>query len=94
VEVGITDLVSAFSKVLSKAQAPIFEVASEPWTVEMKVKELRVLLAVNKKIRFFDLFSAQKTTISQSLCARKPQHDAESRSGFGNTGRRAGKADS
>lgn len=54
--VGIADLVGAFSKVLERATAPIYEVAVEPWTVEMKVKDLRVWLAVKRQVRFSEMF--------------------------------------
>ena len=56
-EVSLTDLMGAFSKVLRKAQAPIYEVREEPWTVEMKVQELRVLLTVKRQLKFLDLFT-------------------------------------
>ena len=59
-EVGITDLMSAFAKVLEKASAPIYEVQAEPWTVEMKVTELRTLLTVKRAVRFLDLFTPEK----------------------------------
>lgn len=62
-EVGISDLVSAFAKVLSKASAPIYEVKVEPWTVEMKVQELRVLLTVKHQVRFLDLFTSEKSKL-------------------------------
>ena len=55
-EVSLTDLMGAFAKVLKKANAPVYEVMSEPWTVEMKVQELRVLLTVRHQMRFLDLF--------------------------------------
>jgi segregation and condensation protein A len=54
--VGVSDLVGAFSKVLERATAPIYEVSVEPWTVEMKVKDLRVWLAVKRQVRFSELF--------------------------------------
>lgn len=62
-EVGIADLVGAFSKVLERATAPIYEVSVEPWTVEMKVKDLRVLLAVKREVRFSELFHAKLTRL-------------------------------
>ncbi len=62
-EVGLIDLMTAFTKVLDRAQAPIYEVEQEPWTVEMKVEELRVLLTVRAQIAFTDLFSAEKTRL-------------------------------
>ncbi len=62
-EVGIADLVGAFSKVLERATAPIYEVSVEPWTVEMKVKDLRVLLAVKRRVSFSELFHAKLTRL-------------------------------
>ena len=63
VEVGITDLMSAFAKVLDKASASVYEVAAEPWTVEMKVKELRMLLTVKRQVRFLDLFTPKESKL-------------------------------
>ena len=63
VEVSLTDLMGAFSKVLAKATAPVYEVQAEPWTVEMKVQELRVLLAIQRQIKFLDLFTAEKSKL-------------------------------
>ncbi len=62
-EVGITDLMGAFAKVLVKAGAPVYEVKAEPWTVEMKVQELRVLLTVKRHMRFLDLFTPEKSKL-------------------------------
>jgi len=62
-EVGITDLMSAFAKVLEKATAPVYEVTAEPWTVEMKVQELRVALTVKRQIRFLELFTPTKSKL-------------------------------
>ena len=62
-EVGITDLMSAFAKVLDKAATPVYEVTAEPWTVEMKVQELRLQLTVKRQIRFLDLFTPQKSKL-------------------------------
>ena len=62
-EVGITDLMGAFAKVLSKAAAPVYEVKVEPWTVELKVKELRVLLQIKREVRFLDLFTPDKSKL-------------------------------
>jgi len=62
-EVGLTDLMSAFAKVLQRASASVYEVAVEPWTVEMKVQELKVLLNVKRQVRFLELFTAEKTTL-------------------------------
>ena len=62
-EVGITDLMSAFAKVLEKAAAPVYEVLAEPWTVEQKVQELRVTLTVKRQVRFLDLFTPDKSKL-------------------------------
>lgn len=62
-EVGITDLMSAFAKVLAKATAPVYEVKVEPWTVELKVKELRTLLHIRRAVRFLDLFTPDKSKL-------------------------------
>jgi segregation and condensation protein A len=62
-DVGLPDLMSAFAKVLTRASAPVYEVAVEPWTVEMKVQELRVLLTVRKQVRFLELFTPQQSKL-------------------------------
>jgi segregation and condensation protein A len=62
-EVGVADLMRAFAKVLQRASAPVYEVAAEPWTVEAKARELRVLLTVKRRVRFFDLFTPQQTKL-------------------------------
>ena len=62
-EIGITDLMGAFAKVLEKASAPVYEVVAEPWTVEMKVQELQVELTVKRQIRFLDLFTPGKSKL-------------------------------
>ena len=62
-DVSLTDLMSAFAKVVSKATAPVYEVTAEPWTVEMKAQELRVLLTVKGQVRFLDLFTPQQTKL-------------------------------
>ena len=62
-EVGITDLMSAFAKVLGKASASVYEVKTEPWTVEMKVQELRTLLIVRRRVRFLELFTPEKSKL-------------------------------
>ena len=59
-EVGITDLMSAFAKVLERATAPVYEVKVEPWTVEAKLQELRMVLTVKRQVRFLDLFTPQQ----------------------------------
>ena len=62
-EVGITDLMSAFAKVLGRATAPVYEIKAELWTVEMKVQELRVLLTVQRQVRFLELFTPEKSKL-------------------------------
>jgi segregation and condensation protein A len=59
-EVGISDLMGAFAKVLERATAPVYEVRVEPWTVEEKFKELRMLLTVKRHVRFVDLFTPEQ----------------------------------
>ena len=59
-EVGITDLMSAFAKVLERATATVYEVKVEPWTVEAKLQELRMVLTVKRQVRFLDLFTPQQ----------------------------------
>ena len=62
-EVGITDLMGAFAKVLAKATATVYEVAAEPWTVEMKLQELRVTLTVRRQVRFLELFTPAQSAL-------------------------------
>ena len=62
-EVGLVSLVSAFAKILEKADAPVYEVTTEPWTVEMKVEELTLLLTVKRQIGFQELFSPDKSRL-------------------------------
>ena len=62
-EVGIVDLMTAFARVLEKAKVPIYEMETEPWTVEMKVEELTLLLTVKHQVQFEEMFSAQKTRL-------------------------------
>ncbi len=61
--IGVVNLMSAFAKILEKAQAPIYEVAVEPWTVEMKVEELTLMLTVKRHVSFGDIFSSDKTKL-------------------------------
>ena len=63
VEVGIVDLMTAFARVLDKAQAPMYELQAEPWTVEMKVEELSVQLSVKRQLTFLDVFSPEKSRL-------------------------------
>ena len=62
-EVSITDLMSAFAKVLKQATVPIYEVTAEPWTVEMKVQELRTVLMVKRQLQFGELFTPEQSTL-------------------------------
>ena len=62
-EVGMTDLMSAFAKVLGRATAPVYEVTVEPWTVEAKLQELKMALTVKRQVRFLDLFTPQQNTL-------------------------------
>ena len=59
-EVGIGDLMGAFAKVLERATAPVYEVKVEPWTVEAKFQELKMILTVKHQVRFVDLFTPQQ----------------------------------
>ncbi|MBI3021161.1 MAG: segregation/condensation protein A, partial [Candidatus Omnitrophica bacterium] len=43
--------------------APVYEVSAEPWTVEMKAQELRVLLTVRRQVRFLELFTPEKSKL-------------------------------
>jgi len=63
VEVGLTDLMGAFAKVLSRASAPVYEVTVEPWTVEMKVRELKMVLTVRRQVTFQEFFSPQQSKL-------------------------------
>ena len=63
VDVSLTDLMGAFAKVLEQASAPVYEVTAEPWTVEMKVQELRILLTVKRQVRFLELFTPEKSKL-------------------------------
>jgi segregation and condensation protein A len=62
-EVGLPDLMGAFAKVLARATAPVYEVKVEPWTVEMKVEELTMLLNVKRAVRFMELFTPEKSKL-------------------------------
>jgi len=62
-DVGLPDLMSAFAKVLTRASAPVYEVHVEPWTVEMKAQELRVLLTVRRQVSFLELFTPQQSKL-------------------------------
>ena len=62
-EVGLVDLMSAFSKVLDRAQVTVYEVTQESWTVEMKAEELKLLLTVKRQIEFRELFSPEKSRL-------------------------------
>ena len=62
-EVGLLDLMTAFAKVLERANAPVYEVEQETWTVEMKVEELRLLLTVKRQMAFGELFVPGQTKL-------------------------------
>lgn len=62
-DVGLSDLMSAFAKVLEKASAQVYEVAAEPWTVEMKVQELRTVLTTRRRVTFQELFTAEQSKL-------------------------------
>ncbi len=62
-DVALPDLMQAFAKVLERASAPVYQVNAEPWTVEMKVKDLRVLVAVQRQIRFLELFTPEQSKL-------------------------------
>ncbi len=61
--VSITDLMSAFAKVLKQTTVPIYEVQAEPWTVEMKVQELRTVLMVKRQLQFGELCTPEQSTL-------------------------------
>ncbi|MBI3087780.1 MAG: segregation/condensation protein A [Candidatus Omnitrophica bacterium] len=58
--VGILDLMTAFAQVLERSAASVYEVEQDPWTVEMKVDELRIQLNVKRQLAFHELFSSEK----------------------------------
>ena len=62
-EVGLVDLMTAFSKVLDRAQVTVYEVKQEPWTVEMKVEELKLLVTVRRQVEFKELFAPEKSRL-------------------------------
>ena len=62
-DVSLSELMSAFGKVLKRAHATVYEVQAEPWTVEMKVTVLRTLLSVRHQVRFLDLFLPEQTRL-------------------------------
>lgn len=62
-EVGLLDLMAAFSRVLERTKAPLYEVNQDSWTVEMKVEELKIRLQVKKQLSFLDLFSPEKARL-------------------------------
>lgn len=62
-EVSVTDLMGAFAKVLQHAPVPLYEVRAEPWTVERAVSDLRMLLAVKRRLRFLELFTSEKSRL-------------------------------
>ncbi len=62
-EVGIVDLMAAFARVIEKAKVTVYEIQSEPWTVEMKIEELTVLLTVKRQLSFEEVFSPEKSRL-------------------------------
>ena len=62
-ELGLLDLMTAFTRVLDRAKAPIYEVVTDSWTVEMKFEELRLLLNVKKQLAFAELFTPDKARL-------------------------------
>ncbi len=62
-DVGLPDLMGAFAKVLTRVSVPVYEVKAEPWTVEMKVKELTLLLTLKRQVRFLELFTSTQSTL-------------------------------
>lgn len=62
-DVELTDLMSAFAKVLERSTAVVYEITAEPWTVEMKVEELRLLIMTRKQVSFLELFTAKKSRL-------------------------------
>ncbi|MBI3324693.1 MAG: segregation/condensation protein A [Candidatus Omnitrophica bacterium] len=62
-EVGLLDLMSAFARVLDRAQTPVYEVVGDAWTVEMKVGELRLRLALSRQLSFGELFPPDKSKL-------------------------------
>lgn len=62
-EVGIVDLMAAFAHVIEKATVAVYEIQSEPWTVEMKVEELTMLLTVKRQLGFGEIFSPEKSRL-------------------------------
>ncbi len=63
VEVGVGDLVSAFTKVLEQSTSAVYEVKTEPWTVEMKVAQLRTQLLVKRQLLFAELFIVGQSSL-------------------------------
>ena len=62
-EVGLLDLMAAFSRVLERTKAPLYEVNQDSWTVEMKVEELKIRLQVKRQLSFTELFSPEKARL-------------------------------
>ncbi|MBI4354564.1 MAG: segregation/condensation protein A [Candidatus Omnitrophica bacterium] len=63
VEVGIVDLMAAFARVIEKSKVTVYEIQSEPWTVEMKIEELTLLLTVKRQLSFEEVFSTEKSRL-------------------------------
>jgi len=62
-ELGVLDLMSAFSKILERAKTPVYEIVGDAWTVETKVEELRMRLNLKRQITFAELFPAENTKL-------------------------------
>ena len=62
-EVGLLDLMTAFAKILDRAQVPTYEIEQDAWTVEMKIGELTLLLNVKRQVAFAQLFSSEKSKL-------------------------------
>lgn len=62
-EIGLADLMGAFSKILERSTAGVYEVVAERYTVEEKIQELRVLLAVRRQVRFLELFGSEQSRL-------------------------------
>jgi segregation and condensation protein A len=54
---------AAFARVIEKAKVTVYEIQSEPWTVEMKVEELTMLLTVKRQLSFEEAFSPEKSRL-------------------------------
>ena len=62
-ELGVLDLMTAFARILDRAQAPVYEVVGDAWTVEMKVDELKMRLNLKRQLTFTELFPEENTKL-------------------------------